>query len=159
MLLKTDGYYCEMGWEGKGGAAGQGQDGRAASQLSRRNLWVPGEAENNLNTAAQNNMFGTGLQQHSLTVAQHWQGNRAQCLLCSLCCLRALLCLWSCHPGPLSPVVRVRDSLRGLGQHLLQSSSPLLQGLHLTVPGCRAFHHKKICIDTEQMSRSTQSGN
>lgn len=39
------------GERGKEGAAGQEQDGRAASQLSRRNLGVPGEAENNLNAA------------------------------------------------------------------------------------------------------------
>lgn len=79
-------------------------------------------------------MLGAGLQQHSLMVAQHRQRNREPSVSCARCAA-CLLCPAS-GPGPWpSPVGRDRDTLPGLGQHLLEPRPPLLQGLYLTVLG------------------------
>lgn len=74
MLLKTDGYDCAMGWEGKGGA-GAGWEGSGAA-LQEEPVSARGSRKQPERSRAQNNVLGAGLQQHSLMVAQHWQGNR-----------------------------------------------------------------------------------
>lgn len=157
MLLKTDGYYCEMGWEGKGGAGGQGQDGRAASQLSRRNLWVPGEAENNLNAAELKIPCLAQVCSSSSTAERMLSADRGirSPVSPGLAVLPACLgpvprCSVSSCQGPRLPV------RAGTASPVVKSTSP--SGLSLTVPGGRAFHHWKVCTDRANKSHRTRSG-
>lgn len=141
MLLKL--MVITVRW-GERGKEGQGQDGRAAGQLSRRNLWVPGEAEDNLDAAELRIpcLAQVLQQQHSSEDAQQWQGNQEPSVprACRAACLP-----WSCPPalclqlsGSETPCLgwdsifcnQVHLSFRALAYCARRESFPSLEGLH-----------------------------
>lgn len=142
---------------GERGKEGQGQDGRAASHLSRRNLCVPSEAENSLNAAEL----------------------RIPCLaqVCSSSTAPRMLSTDRGIRSPVSPRLAVLPACLGpvpwcsasswQGQRLpvwAGTASPVIKptspsGLYLTVPRERPSHRWKVCTDRANKSRCTRSGN
>lgn len=141
MLLKTDGYYCEMGWEGKGGA-GAGRES-SKSSLQEEPVCAQWSRKQPESSWAQNTVLGTGLQQqHSSKDAQHWQGNQEPSV--SQAC-RAACVPWSCPlvlclqlAGSETPCLgwdsiscnQAHLSFRALPYCAKRETFPSLEGLH-----------------------------